>query len=205
MEIRLLSVLHFVTLFFTLQGKSLEKQIVKNESDRQRLKSSQINVKHIIQKRDERIAVLSETLNDLKDSASVTNDETVQYLQSSIGDGSTLMENIPAGETLDDVKRLGDDYSVKLENLQDDFSRNFNNIGDEATKNIEKLGEQVNQQVEKYGKEAMENFNKFQKEAGETFKEVSKNFEGTANDLSNFANKKGQETIDDAQQWFKDK
>ena len=63
----------------------------------------------------------------------------------------------------------------------------------------------MNKQVERYGEEAMENFNKIQQEAGETLNELGKNFEGTANDLSNFANKRGQETIDDAQQWLNDK
>ena len=205
MDIKLLSVLHFVSLFFAIKGKSLDKVILLNRPDLQSLKYIQASIQHVIQKRDERTAVLFEKVGDLESSATFTNDDTSQYLQSSIGDSKTFLENIPAGETLDDVVKVGDDYSAKLGNLQDEVSKNLDNAGEEATRNIEKIGKEVNKQVEKYGKEAMDTLHNFKEEYGEKLNEFGKNFEGTANDISNFANKKGQESIDDAQQWFKDK
>ena len=205
MDIKLLSVLHFVSLFFTIQAKSLEKVIVLNRPHLQRLKYIQASIQHVIQKRDEQTAVLSEKVGDLETSATFSNDDASQYLQSSIGDGKNAFENQPAGETLNDIRNLGDDYSAKLGNLQDEVSMNLDNAGEEATRNIEKIGNEVNKQVEKYGKEAMDTLHNFKEEYGEKLNEFGKNFEGTANDISNFANKKGQESIDDAQQWFKDK
>ena len=205
MEIRLISVLHFVSLFFTTHGRSLEKILAVNDSDLQNFRASQVNVPHIIRKRDDKAAIAVDSLDDLKSSASINSDKASEYLQSSFNNGDNLFENIPAEEALDDVKKLGEEYASNLGNLQDDVSQNLNRVGDEASRNIEKIGEEVNRQVERYGTEAMENFNKIQQEAGETLNELGKNFEGTANDLSNFANKRGQETIDDAQQWLNDK
>lgn len=204
MTIKSLFILHLASIIITAKGRSIENTLTLRELDIKNSKASQIKFNHIIEKRDEQNAIVYENVNEIKAGASVANNEASQYLQSYIGEGNTAFENIAAGETLEDVKKLGEDYVSNLENLQDDVSQNLNKFGDEASKNVEKIGEEVNKHVEKYGKEAMENFNKMQEEAGETLNELSKNFEGTANDLSNFANKKGQESINDAQQWFKD-
>ena len=204
MEIRLINVLHFVSLFFTTHGRSLETILALKESDLQNFKAIQVDVLHIIEKRDDKTAIAVDSLDDLKTSASINSYDAAQYLQSSFNNGDNLFENIPAEGALDDVKKLGEEYASNLGNLNDDVSQNLNRVGDEASRNIEKIGEEVNKQVERYGEEAMENFNKIQQEAGETLNELGKNFEGTANDLSNFANKRGQETIDDSNNYSKD-
>merc|ERR1712179_478013 len=106
MEIRLFCVLLFITLFITTDGRSVEKIITLRELDIQNFKANDINLSHVIEKRDEQYAA--------------------------------------AGETLEDVKKLGEDYVSNLENLQDDVSQNLNRVGDETSKNVERIGEEVN-------------------------------------------------------------
>ena len=107
-------------------------------------------------------------------------------------------------EALDDVKSLEKDYVSNIGNLQDDHSRNLSRVGNEAMGNKEKIKEE-NQQVESYEKAVKENPNKTYLEETEKINKLRQNFETAANDFFDFANKKGQRTINDAQKWFKEK
>ena len=76
---------------------------------------------------------------------------------------------------------------------------------DVASKNVDRISGEVQNQIGAYGNEAMKNLENAREDAARKITEFSKNFEGTANDLSNYANTQGQESLDDVQQWFKDK
>ena len=74
----------------------------------------------------------------------------------------------------------------------------INHIGEESTKQLNKFGDEAIKGLQNFGDDAAKKLNKFGEDA-------SKQIKGTANDFSNYANKKSQESLDDVQQWFKDK
>ena len=81
----------------------------------------------------------------------------------------------------------------------------INHIGEESTKQLNKFGDEAIKGLQNFGDDAAKKLNKFGEDASEQINTAMKNFEGTANDFTNYANKKSQESFDDVQQWFKDK
>lgn len=66
MKFQFKRVLHFMSLFFTVYGRSLEKILRFEESYLQKIQVSQVIVRHIIEKRDDKPARAVERLDDLK-------------------------------------------------------------------------------------------------------------------------------------------
>ena len=103
------------------------------------------------------------------------------------------------------IKKSVEEFTSNADNFRAEISNNYNKVQDVASKNVDRISGEVQNQIGVYGKEAMKNLENAREDAARKITEFSKNFEGTANDLSNYANTKGQESLDDVQQWFKDK
>ena len=66
----------------------------------------------------------------------------------------------------------------------------INHIGEESTKQLNKFGDEAIKGLQNFGNDASKKLNKFGEDASEQINTAMKNFEGTANDFSNYANKK---------------
>lgn len=93
------------------------------------------------------------------------------------------------------------DESTKTSGSLDELGSSVNDTIDQDSGNLDELGREANDALGNLGKQA----NTFVDDASREFNTVLKNVTGTVGDFTNYANTKGQETIDDILQWFKDK
>ena len=119
-------------------------------------------------------------------------------------DESSKLDNF-GEEASKTFSEFGNEASQNINRLGNDASKNLNKFGDEATKQLENFGDKSMKNIEKFGEDASKKLNKLGKDATKKLNTALKDFEGTSNDLSNYANTRGQESLDNAQDWLEDK
>ena len=114
-----------------------------------------------------------------------------------------------AKDDIEDAQRMYSD-SPNLDQIKDNLNFDkLNQVGselnDKASDNIDQFGREANAALSNLGEEASQNLNRFGKDASKKLDSALSSLNGTISDLSIHATKKGEETIDDIQQWIKDK
>ena len=185
--------LQALSLLHCVHAKPFDQVQVLSETKIANQNENAFLLPHARTKRDELSSQASGQLDDLGSSA---ND--------AINQASGKFDEIgsEANAALGDV---GSTASQNINKFGEQASENLNKFGEEASNNLNRVGEEATRQFEKFGEEATKNLNKFGEDATKELNTALKNFEGTANDLSNYANTKGQQSLDDLQLWFKEK
>ena len=114
-----------------------------------------------------------------------------------------------AKDNIEDAQRMVVD-SPNLDQIKDNLNFDkLNQVGselsDKASDNLDQFGREANAALSNLGEEASQNLDKFGKDASKKLDSALSSLNGTVSDLSIHATKKGEETIDDIQQWIKDK
>ena len=178
LNMSLLSFLHIVNVLLCVHARGVDHVHVDGKIQAANVYSKEINLNHV-RKRS------AKAFGSLDELGGNTNDVIGQ-----------------ASENLDEYGRKA---NTVLVNVGKEASQNINKWGEEATANLDKFGEEAGKNLNKFGEEATKKLNKFGKDATKEINAVLSNFKGTTDDMSNYASKKGQESIDDIQQWFKEK
>ena len=148
--------------------------------------------------------IFSYSIRNKRDTNSINQKDVLQNINN-LNEGINLQLNSHEGEALNNINSISEDIQISMSNVEDVASKQINQIGEESTKQLNKFGDEAMKGLQNFGDDAAKQLNKFGGDASEQINTAMKNFEGTANDFSNYANKKSQESLDDVQQWFKDK
>ena len=148
--------------------------------------------------------IFSYSIRNKRDTNSINQQNVLENINN-LKEGINLQLNSDEGEALNNVNSISEDIQISMSNVEDVASKQINQIGEESTKQLNKFGDEAMKGLQNFGDDAAKKLNKFGEDASEQINTAMKNFEGTANDFSNYANKKSQESLDDVQQWFKDK
>ena len=151
-----------------------------------------------------RNAIFSYSIRNKRDTNIINQKDILQNINN-FKEGINLHLNGHEGEASNNINSISEDLQISMSNVEDVASKQINQIGEESTKQLNKFGDEAMKGLQNFGDDAAKKLNKFGEDASEQFNTALKNFEGTANDFSNYANKKSQESLDDVQQWFKDK
>ena len=148
-----------------------------------------------------RNGIFSYSIRNKRDTNSINQKDVLQNIDN-LKEGINLQLNSHEGEA---INSISEDIQISMSNVEDVASKQINQIGEESTKQLNKFGDEAMKGLQNFGDDAAKKLNKFGEDTSEQINTAIKNFEGTANDFSNYANKKSQESLDDVQQWFKDK
>ena len=124
-----------------------------------------------------------------------------QEAEDKINDAQSMLLD---STNLDAISNVGEAVHTDGLNL-DELNKGISEASDKASESLDQLGRDANAALDSFGEEASKTLDKLSDDASKKLDSALSGFEGTMSDVSRHATKKGEESVDRAQQWFEDK